>query len=112
MPSAVNKESVNERAKLIMHRLIARRLARDPALVERARDLVRRRLAEGAALDYAAEWDRLLGRGPADVRRAIVSRSPEMERLLLSLPLSSLAGFRDEALRRHIWRKAKLAAAA
>ncbi|WP_431269280.1 hypothetical protein [Dankookia sp. P2] len=47
MPSAVNKESVNDRAKLIMHRLIARRLARDPALVERARDFVRRRLAEG-----------------------------------------------------------------
>ena len=112
MPSAVNKESVNDRAKLIMHRLIARRLARDPALVERARDLVRRRLAEGGALDCAAEWDRLLGRGPADVRRAIVSRGPEMERLRLSSPLPPLVGFRDEALRRRIWRKAKLALAA
>ncbi|WP_431269216.1 hypothetical protein [Dankookia sp. P2] len=108
MPSAVNKESVNDRAKLLMHRLIARRLAQDPALVEQARGLVRRRLAEGAALDCAAEWDRLLGRGPADVRRAIVSRNAKMTRFRLSSPLPSLVGFQDEALRRRIWRKAKL----
>ncbi|WP_431269281.1 hypothetical protein [Dankookia sp. P2] len=40
-----------------------------------------------------------------------MSRGPEMERLRLSSPLP-LVGFRDEALRRRIWRKAKLALAA
>lgn len=112
MPSAVNKENVNDRAKLIMHRLVARRLVQDPMLIEHARDRVRQRLAEGAALECAAEWDRLLGRGPAAVRRAIVSRGPEMERLRLSSPLLALVGFRDETLRRRIWRKAKLTSAA
>lgn len=108
MSSAVNKESVNDRAKLIMHRLIARCLARNPALVEQARDLMQRRLANTSALHCAAEWDHLLSLSPAHVRRAIVSRGPEMERLRLSSPLPSVVGFRDEALRRRIWRKAKL----
>lgn len=31
------EEAVNDRAKLILHRLIARRLAREPGLIEAAR---------------------------------------------------------------------------
>ena len=37
MSNILNRESVNDTAKLIMHRLIARELLRDPSLVERAR---------------------------------------------------------------------------
>jgi hypothetical protein len=35
MRTPANRETVNDTAKLIMHRLIARELARDPTLVER-----------------------------------------------------------------------------
>jgi hypothetical protein len=37
MHPSVNQETVNDTAKLIMHRLIARLLSRDPLLIDRAR---------------------------------------------------------------------------
>lgn len=33
----MSEEAVNDRAKLLLHRLIARRLAREPGLIEAAR---------------------------------------------------------------------------
>ena len=43
---ALDQEAVNDTAKLMMHRLIARRLASDPSLVERARVSQRREISE------------------------------------------------------------------
>ena len=37
MSGQINRERVNDTAKLMMHRLIARMIGRDPTLVERAR---------------------------------------------------------------------------
>jgi hypothetical protein len=36
MGSQINKERVNDTAKLMMHRLVARKIGRDPSLVEKA----------------------------------------------------------------------------
>jgi len=36
MNVAVNQEMVNDAAKLMMHRLVSRKVARDPSVVERA----------------------------------------------------------------------------
>ena len=106
----MNAEEVNDRAKLIMHRLVARRLATDPGIIERARNVLdwkRQRLD----LDCYAEWERLLDLGAEEVRRRIVQRSEEMTRLRLSSPLGLVDGaFFDIDLRRRIWRKAKLGA--
>ncbi|MEI8152321.1 MAG: hypothetical protein WCG92_12060 [Hyphomicrobiales bacterium] len=37
MDNAPNQEVVNDTTKLIMHRLIARRIGRDPSIVQRAK---------------------------------------------------------------------------
>jgi hypothetical protein len=51
MKILVNQETVNDIAKLMMHRLISREIGRDPSLVERAK--VRTRIL----------WRRITGRG-------------------------------------------------
>ena len=42
MNAPLNQEIVNDTAKLIMHRLVARELARDPAVLNRAKDQLTR----------------------------------------------------------------------
>lgn len=100
---SVNSETVNNRAKLLIHRLIARRIATDPQVVARAKALVSQ-ARDGGDLD---EWRVLLSRDPETVRRAVVERSARMDRLRVSSPLALVAGLEDPDLRRRIWRKAR-----
>ena len=111
MSVTVNAERINDRIKLIRHRLIARRLAVDPTLVDRAKLRVREALTSGQALECTYEWDRLLRQDISTVRRAIVSRSEEMDRLRLSSPLAAVLPLADEATRRRFWKKARLGVA-
>lgn len=97
------EEAVNDRAKLILHRLIARRLVREPELIEAARSRLNR---SASAPDHVREWDELLQLEPALIRRALVSRSERMTRLRLSSPFA-VSEFRDPAFRRRVWRLAR-----
>jgi hypothetical protein len=97
---------VNDRAKLIMHRLIARRLKEEPS----ALTLVRERLdslGDDAPL-YVAEWRAILQGDVDTVRRRLTERSSEMTRLRLSSPFLGVVPLTDPTLRRRIHQKAKL----
>jgi hypothetical protein len=101
-------EMVNDRAKLIMHRLIARRLKEEPS----ALTLVRERLdslADDAPLNVA-EWRAILQGDVDTVRRRLTERSSEMTRLRLSSPFLGVVPLTDPTLRRRIHQKAKLGA--
>ena len=104
-----NRESVNDRAKLILHRLVARRLRANPALLEDAR--TRLQSLAGPAPDYVIQWARVLDRSAEDVADLIGSRSEQMTHLRVSSPFRLPEGFDDEAWRRRVWKKAKLGAA-
>lgn len=104
MNAHVNEETVNDRAKLIMHRLIARRLLREPDLIMAARS---RLSAPDGAADHVREWDDLLRLEPQLIRRALTSRSEHMERLRLSSPFANVSDFRDPAFRKRVWRLAR-----
>ena len=106
---SVNRESVNDRAKLILHRLVARRLRANPSLLDEA--LGRLRSLEGPAPDYVTEWARVLERPADDVAKLIGSRSEQMTHLRVSSPFRLPEGFDDETWRRRVWKKAKLGAA-
>ena len=68
MDVRVNQEAVNDAAKLIMHRLIARRLGRDPSLVERAK-ISQAKIAERFVdRPFVREWDELLTLPAAELR--------------------------------------------
>lgn len=106
---SINAEAVNDRAKLLAHRLVARRLSSDPGIVERARQILSDQRAQGRDYAFIGEWERLLDLGPERLRRLITERSETMTRLRISSPLGLASGLfiEDEALRRRIRRKAK-----
>ncbi len=98
---SVNAERVNDRAKRMIHRIVARRMASDAGIIERARAVVK-------DYGYADEWGALLSRKPDELRRLITENSETMTRLRISSPFALLAGVEDPELRRRIWRKARL----
>jgi len=93
-----------------MHRLIARRLRNDPALIDDGRAWIARQRAEGFVNDYLDAWEGILALPVSEMGRLITQRTEKMERLRNSSPLvlAERLGLRDVEFRRRIWRKAKL----
>jgi hypothetical protein len=105
MSSRVHPERVNDVAKLIMHRLIARAIGRDPSLVEKAKDI----LAQWTGgYSYVDDWNDILTLSPIEIRQALTRRDENMTRLRLSSPFAFVKGidFANPDLRRRIWRDA------
>ncbi len=109
MGTPLNQETINDTAKLIMHRLIARLLARDPLLVERAKVSLAKIFVHFPDRSFVTEWDELLRLPTRELRAVLTSRDQEMKRLRLSSPFVTAEGvdFSDQALRRRIRRAAK-----
>jgi hypothetical protein len=109
MSGQINRERVNDTAKLMMHRLIARMIGRDPTLVERARISLGRSAEHFRDHSFVREWSDVLDLPVPRVRELLTSRGETMTRLRLSSPFVVTDGidFEDEALRRRIWRAAK-----
>jgi hypothetical protein len=113
MATPLNQEIVNDTAKLLMHRLIARLLARDPSLVDRARSSLARAARRFPDRSFVAEWDSLLRLPISALCEMLTRRDQHMRRLRLSSPFVKAEGvdFTDAALRRRIGRAAKRLAA-
>lgn len=94
-------EDVNDRAKLTMHRIVARRLAYDTRIVDLARS---RMQGANRELGYVQEWLDILNLSAEDIRRKLTERSETMTRLRVSSPFTTLVDFKDESVRRRIWR--------
>ena len=114
MSVELNQEHVNDTAKLMIHRLIARAISRDPSLVEKAKVSLDRSSQHFEGYSFVREWSELLDLPPSAVRRLLASRSETMTRLRLSSPFILAEGidFGNTALRRRIWRAAKRVAQA
>lgn len=106
---AVNAEVINDRVKLLFHRLIARRLGQDPSLVELARQELAKIRELRAERTYMKEWEEILSLDVETLRRVIVRRDQRMTRLRISSPMGPLIDVRDPDLRRRIWRNARRA---
>lgn len=100
----VNQGDVNTEAKLLMHRIPARRLRRGSTILERAR--ARFASLEEQLPSYVLEWQEILALGPAAVARAITERGARMERLRNASPFD-LPKLTDLAPRRRVWSKAR-----
>jgi hypothetical protein len=113
MSTTPNRETINDTAKLIMHRLIARELVRNPSLVARARTSLEKMAARFPDRPFVREWDTLLGCPVNEIVAILRGRDEDARRLRLSSPFVLAEGidFRDEALRRRIGRAAKRLAA-
>lgn len=61
MVTGVNQEQVNDSAKSMIHRLIARAIGRDPALIDKARlSLDRTASQRYRGYAFVRQWDALL----------------------------------------------------
>lgn len=108
--AAVHREQINDRGKLLFHRLVARRLKHEPELIETAREYILRYSHEdGGKYPALLEWDDILRQDVGSVCRLIVGRDANLNRLRLSSPFAFMPEFtiRDEAARRKLWRIAK-----
>ena len=106
---SVNQEAVNDTAKLMMHRLILRKIGRDPSLVERAKSLHEQTARRYTGRPFVQEWDELLKLPATELRMRLISRDSDMVRLRLSSPFLLVAGvdFTDYDFRRRIRRAAR-----
>jgi hypothetical protein len=84
----VNQERKNNRFKLAHHRLVARALKNNPALLDEAREVVRAWKAEPRHPLFVEEWEGLLSYPLEEVRREITRRTPEADRLRVSSPFA------------------------
>src|SRR5579864_5559142 len=100
MAHRINKERVNDTAKLMMHRLISRELGRNPSLVDRARDALGHRRERNQTPSYVRDWIELLELPVPEIRHRLTSRNEDMVRLRLSSPFVLADGidFEEEAL--------------
>ncbi|CAO3402559.1 hypothetical protein VH569_18415 [Azospirillum sp. 11R-A] len=102
-------ETTDDRVKLIYHRLVAREIRRDPALIERARKIVEDLSTKPNQRSHVFEWKALLAQPSEKVRHFIVSRNQDATRLRITSPFPMLPelSVQDEQTRRRMWRKAK-----
>jgi hypothetical protein len=109
MDDAVNQETVNDTAKLMIHRLISRQLRRDPTLIERAKASNARISNRYAGSPFVREWDELLRLPPSMLGAKLRSGSSDMVRLRASSPFVLAEGvdLTDYRLRLRIRRAAK-----
>ncbi len=113
MNAVPNQEIVNDTAKLIMHRLIARALARNPPLVERAKASHAKASERFPGRSFVHDWNRLLILPLHELRYQLTSRDSAMGRLRLSSPFVVADGFdfTEPGIRRRIWAAARRLAA-
>jgi len=107
MSGQVNPERVNDIAKLMMHRLIARAIGHDPSLIDKARDALVRG-TENHGYSFVDDWSDILKEPAVVIRRRLTSRDENMTRLRVSSPFALVEGIylADPDLRRRIWRSA------
>jgi hypothetical protein len=108
----MHREIVNDRLKLMYHRLVVRRLAHDSSLIDDARKVVAQWRAQPERRTFVGEWEKLLSQPPDHICRLISSRSQDATRLRLSSPFPHVERLKvgDEATRRRMWRKARISA--
>jgi hypothetical protein len=109
MHTKLNQESINDTAKLIMHRLIARMLVRDHSLIDRAKVSLAQISVRFPNRSFVVEWEELLCLPAQQLRMKLTSGNEEMKRLRLSSPFVTAEGvdFSNQTLRRRIRRAAK-----
>jgi hypothetical protein len=109
MDVAINQETVNDTAKLMLHRLISREIRRDPSLIQRAKASNARIADRYAGSSFVREWDELLNLPPSVLRAKLTSRTSDMVRLRASSPFVLAEGvdFTDYDFRLRIRRAAK-----
>lgn len=99
---AIDSHRLAEERSIAYHRAIAARIARQPALLERARERVRAWLEESPPPRYALGWAEVLRRDRDSIRVFLTDPGERARELRQSSPF---AGALSAAERWEIWRR-------
>ena len=83
----MHREIVNDRLKLMYHRLLVRRLAHDCSLIDDARKVVAQWQAQPERKTFVGEWESPLSQPPDRICRVISSRSQDASLVYVSVHL-------------------------
>lgn len=106
MRDKLNEGTVGDTAKLMMHRLIVRKLRRDPSLKQKAKDTHAHQEDQFKGWSFVTEWDELLALPLEELAVKLIIRNRVMVRLRNSSPFYLAEGvhfggyFRRGRLRR------------
>jgi hypothetical protein len=100
----VNAHRLAEDRSLALHCVIAERIARDPSILERARERVATWIAEGRAPHYARAWQLVLAGPAAEVIRTLVADTEEGRALRQATPFAGVVEPRE---RWRIWARVR-----
>jgi len=108
----MHREIVNDRLKLMYHRLVVRRLVHNSSLIDDARKVVFQWRTQPERKPFVGEWEELLSQPLDRICQLISSRSQDATRLRLSSPFPHVERLKvgNEATRRRMWRKARMSA--
>ena len=109
MDDGLNEGVVGDTAKLMMHRLIVRRLRRDPSLVEKAKAAHTRQADQFTDWPFVREWQELLALPTGELAVKLISRDRVMVKLRNSSPFFLTEGvhFGDYDMRIRLRRAAR-----
>jgi hypothetical protein len=98
----MDRHRTAERRSLAYHGAIARRLAKEPQLVDKARERVEQWCTtRGVHPTYVTAWRQLLRGTPAEIAAALIDESEHMTALR---QVSPFAGALDARTRWQLWR--------
>ena len=103
-PESMDLHKLAAERSLAFHRVIARRVTQDPAVLERARQRVQDWLAQTPDRPFAREWEKILAGNAESVAAFLVDRSELADELRQSSPF---AGVLDARERWRIWRETR-----
>lgn len=99
-----DRHEVAARRSLALHAVVAERILTDPALLDRARRIVRSWLENGTVgRRWAEAWQRVLEGRPESIAGVLRDPGPEATELRQSSPF---AGVLDPRTRWQVWRSA------
>lgn len=99
-----NAELINDRFKRAHHRLVARAMAHDPTILEKARARIGHPPSEPPEPLWVTWWRELLSRPLDEVRREITRPTQHMTELRISSPFALAFPMSDEQ-RIRLWKK-------
>lgn len=100
----MDRETLNDRFKRALHRVVARALVTRPEMLSEARRVVAAWKCAETVPEFVREWDELLARDLVTIRRQITQRTELMTRLRISSPFYHLPRWLLDGQRKRLWR--------
>lgn len=103
----MDAHEINERFRLLTHRVYAQRIDEDPTLIARAATAIQQTIEHGEPTLGERMWSALLTLPATTIKASMLDCGPEGRLLRSNSPFSELIGVTDIEDRRALWKQAQ-----